>query len=156
MPSTPRSARTKRRALPRLRPVRGGTTGGYDDRMDRSKPAQSEATLEDALCVAVEAHRGQIYPAPEPEPFILHPLRVMLRVTSKPARIVALIHDVVEDSEFTLHDLAERGFDSPVLDAVDCLSRRPDEEYGAYISRVASHPDAREVKLSDLEDNLEN
>jgi (p)ppGpp synthase/HD superfamily hydrolase len=112
--------------------------------------------LEDALGVAVEAHRGQLYPAPEPEPFILHPLRVMLGVTSRTAQIVALLHDVVEDSDFTLHDLAERGFDPLILDAIDCLSRRPDEKYERYISRVASNPLAREVKLSDLSDNLAN
>ena len=112
--------------------------------------------MEDALDVAVDAHRGRMYPAPEPEPFILHPLRVMLGVTSRTAQIVALLHDVVEDSDLTLSDLAQRGFDAPVLDAVDCLSRRPDEEYARYISRVASNDVAREVKLSDLADNLAN
>src|SRR5436190_14376663 len=107
--------------------------------MDQTTTGQSQRTLEDALLVAVEAHRGQMYPAPDPEPFIVHPLRVMLRVSSKPARIVALLHDVVEDSDVTLHDLADRGYDAFVLDAVDCLSRRPDEEYEVYISRVASN-----------------
>ena len=124
--------------------------------MDQTTTGQSQRTLEDALLVAVEAHRGQLYPAPEPEPFILHPLRVMLRVSSKPARIVALLHDVVEDSEFTLDALANRGYDSLVLDAVDCLSRRPGEEYEAYISRVASNAVACEIKLADLADNLDN
>src|SRR5947208_9106418 len=113
--------------------------------MDRRAAGESERTLEDALLLAVVAHRGQMYPAPDPEPFILHPLRVMLRVSSKPARIVAILHDVVEDSDVTLHDLADRGYDALVLDAVDCLSRRPDEDYEAYISRVASNPVAREV-----------
>jgi (p)ppGpp synthase/HD superfamily hydrolase len=80
----------------------------------------------------------------------------MLHVTSRPARIVALLHDVVEDSDLTLRDLEERGFDTLILDAVDCLSRRPGEDYKRYISRVASNPIAREVKLSDLADNLEN
>jgi (p)ppGpp synthase/HD superfamily hydrolase len=112
--------------------------------------------LEEALGVAIEAHRGQMYPAPEPEPFILHPLRVMLGVTSRTAQIVALLHDVVEDSEFTLRKLAERGFDPLILDAIDCLSRRPNENYDRYISRVAGNRLAREVKLSDLADNLAN
>jgi (p)ppGpp synthase/HD superfamily hydrolase len=113
-------------------------------------------SIEDALAVAVEAHRGQLYPALEPEPFILHPLRVMFAVTSRTAQIVALLHDVVEDSPLTLGYLAEKGFDQSVLDAVDCLSRRPGEPYDHYINRVASDRLAREVKLSDLADNLAN
>lgn len=114
------------------------------------------STFEDALSVAVEAHRGQVYPAREPEPFILHPLRVMLAVTPGTAQIVALLHDVVEDSLLTLGDLADKGFDGSVLNAVDCLSRRPGEPYGDYIERVATDHLAREVKLSDLADNLAN
>jgi (p)ppGpp synthase/HD superfamily hydrolase len=113
-------------------------------------------TIEDALAVAVEAHRGQSYPAPEPEPFILHPLRVMLGVGSRPAQIVALLHDVVEDSRLTLQDLADRGFDAPTLAAVDCLSHRSSEPYVVYINRVATNELAREVKLSDIADNLAN
>jgi (p)ppGpp synthase/HD superfamily hydrolase len=113
-------------------------------------------TFEDSLSVALEAHRGQWYPAPEPEPFILHPLRVMLGVSAGPARIVALLHDVVEDSPVTLADLADNGFDRLILHAVDCLSRRSDEPYSDYIDRVAGDDLARKVKLSDLADNLAN
>lgn len=108
------------------------------------------------MAVAIEAHRGQWYPAPEPEPFILHPLRVMLRVSSRTAQIVALLHDVVEDSPLTLHDLAERGFGRSVLCAVDCLTHRPGESYPDYIERVRTDDLAREVKLSDLADNISN
>jgi (p)ppGpp synthase/HD superfamily hydrolase len=113
-------------------------------------------TIEDAITVALEAHRGQWYPAPEPEPFILHPIRVMLRVTSRPAQIVALLHDVVEDSPVTLRDLADREFETRIVHAVDCLSRRSSEPYEDYIERVASDGLAREVKLADLADNLRN
>jgi (p)ppGpp synthase/HD superfamily hydrolase len=113
-------------------------------------------TFEDALTVAIEAHRGQLYPAPEPEPFILHPLRVMLGVTAGTAQIVALLHDVVEDSRLTLGDLADMGYDQSVLNAVDCLSRRSGEPYVDYIERAATDKLAREVKLSDLSDNLAN
>jgi (p)ppGpp synthase/HD superfamily hydrolase len=113
-------------------------------------------TIEDALLVAVEAHRGQVYPAPDPEPFILHPLRVMLGVPSGVAQIVAMLHDVVEDTDVTLSGLEEMGFDRPILDAVDCLSRRPGEAYEDYIHRLAVNPIAQQVKLSDLRDNLVN
>ena len=113
-------------------------------------------TIEDALLVAVEAHRGQLYPAPEPEPFILHPLRVMLGVKSGAARVVAVLHDVVEDSEVTLRDLEERGFEALILDAVDHVTRRDGEDYADYIRRVGRNALATEVKLSDLADNLAN
>jgi (p)ppGpp synthase/HD superfamily hydrolase len=116
----------------------------------------AEATLEDALKLATEAHRGQLYPSPEPEPFILHPLRVMLGVHSRAAQIAAILHDVVEDTNATLSTLEEAGFGRPILDAVDCLSRRPGEAYENYIHRLAADPIARLVKLSDLRDNLAN
>jgi (p)ppGpp synthase/HD superfamily hydrolase len=113
-------------------------------------------TFDDALSIAVEAHRGQWYPARVPEPFILHPMRVMLGVTSGPAQIVALLHDVVEDSPVTLGDLADHGFDGLIVHAVDGISRRQGEPYEDYIDRVATDDLAREVKLSDLADNLRN
>jgi (p)ppGpp synthase/HD superfamily hydrolase len=115
-----------------------------------------DRTIEDAMLVAVEAHRGQWYPSPEPEPFILHPVRVMLGVESRAAQIVALLHDVVEDSTIGLSDLAERGFDNATIRSVDCISRRSGEPYADYIRRVATDPVARQVKLSDLADNLAN
>ncbi len=114
------------------------------------------STIEDALAVALEAHRGQLYPAPVPEPFILHPLRVMLGVRSESARIVAVLHDVVEDSPITLDDLSRKGFDAWVVDAVDCVSQRDGEPYPDYIGRVATNRIACEVKLSDVADNLAN
>jgi (p)ppGpp synthase/HD superfamily hydrolase len=113
-------------------------------------------TIEDALLVAIEAHRGQWYPAPLPEPFILHPVRVMLGVAPGLPQIVALLHDVVEDSPLTLDDLTDKGFDSAVVAAVDRLSHREGEAYEAYIERLAPDPLAREVKLADLADNLAN
>jgi (p)ppGpp synthase/HD superfamily hydrolase len=124
--------------------------------VSRRKRVRLAPSLEDALDLAIEAHRGQVYPSPDPEPFILHPLRVMLGVPSGVAQIVAVLHDVVEDTEVTLMALGERGFGKPVLDAVDCLSQRPGEAYDDYINRLAINPIARQVKLSDLRDNLAN
>jgi len=62
-------------------------------------------TLEDAIALAVEAHRGQTYPIPGGAPFILHPLRVMLHVESPAARIVAVLHDLIKDTPHSLADL---------------------------------------------------
>jgi hypothetical protein len=71
-------------------------------------------------------------------------------------QIVAILHDVVEDTDVTLSALEKRGFDRLVLDAVDCLSHRAGEGYEDYIDRLAANPIARQVKLSDLRDNLAN
>lgn len=115
-----------------------------------------ESTLEDAIHIAATAHRGQLYPAPHPEPYILHPLRVMLDVQSLEARIVAVLHDVVEDFDVRLHDLEKSGFGCAVIDALDRITRRREEAYEDYIHRLSSDEIARQVKLADLRDNLAN
>jgi (p)ppGpp synthase/HD superfamily hydrolase len=113
-------------------------------------------TLEDAIAIAIDAHRGQTYPSPIPEPYILHPLRVMFGVGPGAAQVIAVLHDVIEDTQVTLRDLEASGFDSVVLEAIDRLTKRPNEAYEAYIGRVAEDALARKVKLSDLRDNLAN
>ncbi|MBM4414783.1 MAG: HD domain-containing protein [Chloroflexi bacterium] len=109
-------------------------------------------TLDDALAIALAAHRGQVDKAGEP--YILHPLRVMLRMRSETERIVALLHDVVEDSDRTLDDLRRDGFADEVVASVGHLTRHEGELYEHFIERVRPHPLARRVKLADLEDNL--
>jgi len=111
------------------------------------------ADLEEAIRIAVEAHRGQKDRAGAP--YVLHPLRMMLRVQTDAERMAAVLHDVVEDTAWTLDDLRARGFPGEVLEAVDRLTRRPGEAYDAVVERAAAHPVARRVKLADLEDNLD-
>ena len=111
------------------------------------------ADLEEAIRIAVEAHRGQKDRAGAP--YILHPLRVMLRVRTDAERMAAVLHDVVEDTPWTLDDLRAHGFPAQVLEAVDRLTRRPGEAYDAFVERAAAHPVARRVKLADIEDNLD-
>jgi (p)ppGpp synthase/HD superfamily hydrolase len=111
------------------------------------------ATLERALEIAAEAHQGQLDKAGEP--YLLHPIRVMLRVEGEAERLVALLHDVVEDSAaWTLERLRAEGFADEVVEAVDRLTKREGEAYEALIERVAGHRLARRVKLADLEDNM--
>jgi GNAT superfamily N-acetyltransferase len=114
------------------------------------------ATLEDALALAAAAHRGQLYPGPDEEPYVLHPLRVMAAVAGAEERIVALLHDVVEDSATTLEDLRRLGYADPIVAAVDALTRRDGETYEAYVERAGADAIARSVKLADLADNLAN
>ncbi|HET7464675.1 MAG TPA: HD domain-containing protein [Longimicrobium sp.] len=109
--------------------------------------------LEEAIRIAVEAHRGQKDRAGAP--YILHPLRMLFRVQTDAERMAAVLHDVVEDTAWTLDDLRARGFPAEVVDAVDHLTRRPGESYEQFVGRAATHPVARRVKLADLEDNLD-
>jgi len=111
------------------------------------------ADIEEAIRIAVDAHHGQRDRGGAP--YILHPLRMMLRVHTDAERMAAVLHDVVEDSAWTLDDLRARGFADEVVAAVDALSRREGEDYGAFVERAAAHPVARRVKLADLEDNLD-
>jgi (p)ppGpp synthase/HD superfamily hydrolase len=111
------------------------------------------ADLEEAIRIALEAHRGQKDRAGAP--YVLHPLRVMLRLRTDAERMAAVLHDVVEDTAWTLDDLRARGFPDEVLEAVDRLTHRPGEAYDAAVERAAAHPVARRVKLADLEDNLD-
>lgn len=113
-------------------------------------------TLDDAIVLAAQAHRSQIYPAPGGEPFILHPLRVMLHVETPAERIVAVLHDLIEDTPHTLADLRCRGYPPAIVAALDLLTHRDVDTYDAYIARLAPDPLARRVKLADLADNLAN
>lgn len=109
--------------------------------------------LDHAIRIAVEAHAGQMDKAGAP--YILHPLRVMLAVSDPVARIAAVLHDVVEDSAWTLERLRQEGFSGVIIGAVDALTRRPKESYEEFVKRAALDPIAREVKIADLRDNLD-
>jgi (p)ppGpp synthase/HD superfamily hydrolase len=109
------------------------------------------STLERAICIAAEAHQGQVDKAGAP--YILHVLRVMLSVNSNVDRIVAVLHDVVEDTPWTLDTLRAEGFGEEIIAAIDCLTRREGEPYDAFIQRVSTNHIGRRVKLADLADN---
>ena len=111
------------------------------------------STLDRAIQIAVEAHAGQR--GKDGEPYILHPLRVMLAQDDYAARIVGVLHDVVEHSEWTLEDLTSEGFPLQVIEAVDAMTRRDGEEYSQSVLRARSNPVARYVKIADLRDNLD-
>lgn len=110
------------------------------------------ATVEDAISIAAEAHKGQRDKAGAP--YLLHPLRMMMRMESEAAMMAAVLHDVVEDTDWTLERLRAEGFADEVLEAVDCLTKREGETYEEFIRRVEANPIARQVKVADLEDNM--
>lgn len=115
--------------------------------------SDQDALLEKAIALAVEAHQEQRDKAGQP--YILHPLRMMLRMETPAEKIAAVLHDVVEDTAWTLNTLRDQGFPEEIVEAVDGLTRRKDESYDAFITRAAGNPLARRVKLADLEDNMD-
>ena len=117
-------------------------------------------TLEDAVALATRLHSGQVDKAGDA--YIGHPLRVMdtvgrtapaAGVNVLHAQMAAVLHDVVEDTEITLDDLAAAGYPPPVVAAVDALTRRPGESPDEYLARVAADPIAVVVKRADIADN---
>ena len=108
--------------------------------------------LEKAIEIAVEAHRGQIDKAGKE--YILHPMRVMLRGRNDTEMIVGILHDVVEDTPITIDMLRLEGFSEDVLVALECVTKRRGESYGTFIDRVLTNPLATQVKLYDMEDNM--
>lgn len=111
------------------------------------------STLDRAILISVQAHQGQ--KDRYGKPFILHPLRMMIRMNSEMEKIVAVLHDVVEKSNWTLEGLRQEGFSKKIIEAVDNLTKRDGEPYSVYIERANSSPLARTVKLADLEDNMD-
>jgi hypothetical protein len=109
------------------------------------------ATIEKALLIAAKAHEGQ--KDKEGLPYILHPLRVMSGVQGEEAQIVAVLHDVIEDTSVTIDELRRAGFSERVLAAVQCMTHRKEESYADYVVRCNGNEIARQVKLSDLRDN---
>jgi (p)ppGpp synthase/HD superfamily hydrolase len=108
-------------------------------------------TLERAIAIAAKAHEGKVDKANAP--YILHPLRVMLSLAKTEEQIVAVLHDVVEDSDISLEFLRKGGFSETVINAIDAVTKRDGESYEAFVRRAALNPIGRRVKLADLKDN---
>jgi len=104
-----------------------------------------------AIEIAVEAHRGQVDKCKEP--YILHPLAVMTAMDTHAEKIVAVLHDVIEDTDHSLLDLSLEGFSENIIDAIDAITKRDNETYFEYINRVKENPLATKVKLADLKHN---
>lgn len=110
------------------------------------------ATLEKAIALAAQKHEGQQDKAGEP--YILHVLRVALAVRSPKARIAAVLHDILEDTDVTVEELQKQGFSEEVIQALLALTKLPGETRLEAAGRAKENPIAREVKLADNADNL--
>ena len=101
--------------------------------------------------MAALAHDGQT--DKNGAPYIFHPLRVASTFSDEMLQVIAVLHDLVEDTDTTLSDLDAR-FPQSVVNAVEALTRRGEESYKEFIDRVARNPNARLVKIADIRDNL--
>ena len=108
-------------------------------------------TIVECLRFVEEVHHGQYDKLGVP--YVLHPVAVAEQMTTEKEILVALLHDVVEDTSVTLDDLRDRGYSDEVVAAVDILTRRSGEPYSTYIERVSTNELARRVKLADLRHN---
>ena len=106
-----------------------------------------------ALQIAIRAHAGQKDKAGQD--YILHPIRVAERCGDPRAKIVALLHDTIEDSDVTADYLREEGFTEEIVEAVLSVTRREGENYDDYVRRAAQNGLGRIVKRADLEDNMD-
>ena len=106
-----------------------------------------------AFTIALEAHSGQF--DKQGKPYINHVLKVSNRCKSMDAKIVGMLHDVIEDTEFTGLDLVKRGIPQDLVVIVQLVTKFPGQSYKEYQERVKSHPIAIEVKLSDLKHNMD-
>jgi guanosine-3',5'-bis(diphosphate) 3'-pyrophosphohydrolase len=115
------------------------------------------SAIEKAIALALRAHAGQKDKAGQP--YIMHPLRVMARVhrPDEPAfAITGVLHDVVEDCEgYSIDTLYLEGFNAEVVDAVNSVTRRDDENYLEFVERAAANRIGKAVKIADIQDNLD-
>ena len=112
------------------------------------------STLERAIEIATEAHKGQYDKAGND--YIGHPLRVMEMGKTENEKIVGVLHDVVEDTDWTFEALAAEGFSEEVIAALRCVTKLSENEnYDDFIERVKKNPLAVAVKINDLSDNMD-
>ncbi len=111
-------------------------------------------TLEKALRIAINAHKGQ--KDKSGADYIFHPIRVMERGDTEIEKICGLLHDVVEDSDLTFEGLKNEGFSDEVISVLKCLTKTSEnEDYDNFIDRVIQNPIAIKVKINDLLDNMD-
>ena len=108
---------------------------------------------EDALAIAMVAHDGMVDKAGAP--YIGHPVRVAAAVDGNSDKVVAVLHDVLEDCGMSIKHGVFAGLSMAERDALVAISKVDGEDYADYLKRVAANPIARRVKLADLADNMD-
>ena len=108
--------------------------------------------IEKSLEIALKAYLGQKDKAGET--YILHPLRIMAKMQTDEERSAALLHDVIEDSDYSAEDLLSEGIPTNVVEAVELLSKQDGDSYEEFVDRVLANPLAAKIKKADIEDNI--
>lgn len=111
------------------------------------------STIEIAIALAAKKHAGQTDKGKHP--YIFHPLRIMLKMKTKEQQIVAVLHDILEDTNTTVVDLISLGFNSDIIDAILALTKKKNESRIEAAYRAVKNPLARIVKLADVTDNMD-
>jgi hypothetical protein len=109
--------------------------------------------LEKAIQIAVSAHKEQVDKSEQP--YILHLIRVMDAGETEQEKICGILHDLVEDTDWTFEKLENEGFSEEIISALKCVTKQENEDYAAFIGRVKTNPLAIKVKLNDLRDNMD-
>ena len=110
--------------------------------------------LERAIQIAVTAHAG--VKDRGGNAYILHPLNVMMRVDTEEEKIVAVLHDVIEDTDWTFEDLRDEGFSEIIIEALETVTKKSEnEDYEKFILRSRGNEIGRKVKTADLRENLD-
>lgn len=110
-------------------------------------------SIEQAIAFAATKHMGQVDKANAP--YILHPLRVMMNVSTIQQKIVAVLHDVLEDTNTTVNELYELGCDNDIVEAILALTKLKGESRTEAAKRTLQNPIARVVKIADITDNMD-
>ena len=106
-----------------------------------------------ALRIAIKAHEGQMDKSGRD--YIMHPIRVAERCKDPRAKIVALLHDIIEDSDVTPEFLRNQGFPEEIIEGILSVTKQEGEDYNAFVRRAAQNPIGKVVKQADLEDNMD-
>lgn len=121
--------------------------------MKQKETYANNTLLKKALDIATNAHKEQTDKAGKP--YILHPIRVSERCNTAEERIVALLHDIIEETEITSSDLLSKGFPKQIVDAILSVTKQENENYDDFIKRCSANPIGKAVKIHDLEDNMD-
>ena len=106
-----------------------------------------------AIQIAVSAHKEQVDKSGQP--YILHLIRVMDAGETEQEKICGVLHDLVEDTDWTFEKLENEGFSEKIISALKCVTKQENEDYDVFINRVKANPLAIKVKLNDLRDNMD-
>lgn len=109
------------------------------------------AATKKALRLCFEAHKNQVDKGGSP--YVFHPFHLAEQMKDESSTIVALLHDVVEDTDYTFADLRHMGFESEVIEALRLMTHDENIPYMEYIEKIRKNPIARAVKLADLKHN---